>query len=464
MFDSPGPLLDFCDERRCSRPWLRTKRLMPQGVSMEAHADVFADAVQKLERAAVHADIDPEVLERLKHPKAALEVSIPVRMDNGLLKMFKGHRVRHDDTRGPTKGGIRYHPAVTASEVKALALWMTLKCAVVGIPFGGGKGGVAVDPKQLSRLELERLSRGFIQQLGDFIGPETDIPAPDVYTNSMVMGWMMDEYSSRHGRRIPAVVTGKPLHLGGSLGREEATGQGAFLCIKELERRRGRDPGSVTVAVQGFGNAGQHVARLLWADGYRIVAVSDSRGGIHRPTGFDVPSLIKMKNESRQLKAVYCEGSVCELVAADLLTNDELLELDVDILVPAALENQITTANATRIVAPTIVEVANGATTNEADEILADRGTCVVPDILANAGGVTVSYFEWVQNRAGYSWSTEEVQIRLSGIMAKEANAVFDLAESAGIDQRSAAYRVALGRLGAAVEAQGTSRYFRNGS
>jgi glutamate dehydrogenase (NADP+) len=199
---------------------------------MEAHADVFVDAVQKLERAAVHADIDPEVLERLKHPKAALEVSIPVRMDNGLLKMFKGHRVRHDDTRGPTKGGIRYHPAVTASEVKALALWMTLKCAVVGIPFGGGKGGVAVDPKQLSRLELERLSRGFIQQLGDFIGPETDIPAPDVYTNSMVMGWMMDEYSSRHGRRTPAVVTGKPLHLGGSLGREEATGQGAFLCIK----------------------------------------------------------------------------------------------------------------------------------------------------------------------------------------------------------------------------------------
>jgi Glutamate dehydrogenase/leucine dehydrogenase len=341
---------------------------------MGTDGDIFEQAVARLDRAARFAPIDPEALEKLRHPKLVLQASIPVRMDDGSLRILEGYRVRHDDTRGPAKGGIRFHPRVDLSEVKALAFWMTCKCAVVGIPFGGGKGGVAVNPKELSRLELERLSRGFIQALADFLGPETDVPAPDVYTNERVMGWMMDEYSKIRRQRTPAVITGKPVELGGSLGRDDATGRGAYTCVKELEKRRGWDPSEVRVAVQGFGNAGQHIARLLHGDGYRVVAVSDSRGGIYNRDGFDIPSLMKMKNETRRLMAVYCEESVCELVDADDVTNDELLELDVDLLVPAALENQITAANAARIRARTIVEIANGPTAAEADPILADGG------------------------------------------------------------------------------------------
>lgn len=432
-----------------------------RGGRIDEAYDVLADAITKLERAAAHLRFDPETLQRLKHPKATMLVSIPVRMDDGSLAIFEGYRVRHDDTRGPAKGGVRYHPAVSLGEVKALALWMTLKCAVVGVPFGGAKGGVTVDPKQLSTLELERLSRGFIAQLGDFIGPETDVPAPDVYTNAMVMGWMMDEYSRLRGRRIPGAVTGKPVELGGSVGRDDATGRGAYQVIKDLERRRGWDPAEVRVAVQGFGNAGQHVALLLHADGYRVVAVSDSRGGIFREEGFNVPSLVKMKNDTRRLAAVYCEGSVCEMVAAEQVTNPELLELDVDLLIPAALEGQITAANASRIRASTVVEVANGPTTSEADAILEDRGVVVVPDILANAGGVTVSYFEWVQNRSGYQWRPDEVHAKLEAIMTTETRAVLDRAEDMKVDLRTASYIQALDRVGAAIEAQGTYAYFR---
>jgi glutamate dehydrogenase (NADP+) len=421
---------------------------------------VFDDAIRKLERAAEQRPIDPEALERLKYPKAIKQVSIPVRMDDGSLRIFEGYRVRHDDTRGPAKGGIRYHPDVTVEEVKALALWMTLKCAVMGIPFGGGKGGVTVDPKGLSKLELERLSRGYVGAMGPFIGPETDIPAPDVYTNAMVMGWMMDEYSKHRGQRTPAVITGKPLHLGGSLGRDDATGRGAYYAVKVLEERRGWNPPEVRVAVQGFGNAGQHVADLLHADGYRIVAVSDSRGGIYREEGFDVPSLIKTKNESRELRAVYCEGAICELVPATQVTNEELLELDVDILIPAALEGQITAENASRIQAEVIVEVANGPTTSEADAILDAAGKTVLPDILANGGGVTVSYFEWVQNRQGMHWELPEVHRRLEEIMRRETATVLDLAADTGCDLRMAAYAHALHRIGAAVAAQGTHSYF----
>jgi len=422
--------------------------------------DVFSDAVSKLERAAELRAIDPEAVERLKHPKAILQVSIPVRMDDGSLRIYEGYRVRHDDTRGPAKGGIRYHPSVTVGEVKALALWMTLKCAVMGIPYGGGKGGVTVDPKQLSKLELERLSRGYVAQLGNFIGPETDIPAPDVYTNAMVMGWMMDEYSKHRGQRTPAVITGKPLHLGGSVGRDDATGRGAYYSLKVIEARRGWNPQEVTVAIQGFGNAGQHIASLLHADGYRIVAVSDSRGGIHRSEGFDVPSLVSTKNDTRQLRAVYCEGSICELVPAEQVTNEELLELDVDVLIPAALEGQITGDNAERVQAEVVVEVANGPTTSAADAILEDRGVMVVPDILANAGGVTVSYFEWVQNRMGLHWKLEEVHERLEEIMRRETATILDLAEETGTGLRMAAYAHALERIGAAVQAQGTHAYF----
>ena len=421
---------------------------------------IFEDAIRRLDKAVEHADIAQEAVERLKHARQTLAVSIPVRMDDGSLKVFTGYRVRHDDTRGPTKGGIRYHPQVDLGEVRALAFWMTFKCAVAGLPFGGGKGGVVVNPKELSRMELERLTRGFIEQIADFIGPEVDVPAPDVYTNAMIMGWMMDEYSKIHRRRTPAVITGKPIPLGGSLGREDATGRGAYYCIKELEKKRKWQPEQTRVAVQGFGNAGQHVARLLHADGYRIVAVSDSMGGIFMHDGFDVPSLIHVKNESRRLQAVYCEGSVCETVDSETITNQQLLELDVDILIPAALENQITTDNADRIKAPIIVEVANGPVTSDADEILIANQKLVVPDILANAGGVTVSYFEWVQNRGGYYWSEKLVHERLYEIMTREFNVVYDMMQLKKIDMRTAAYVVALNRIGEAIESQGTVRYF----
>ena len=427
---------------------------------MSTTDDIFADAIARLDRALEYAAIDHEAVARLKHPKQVLEVSIPVRMDNGDLEVFTGYRVRHDDTRGPTKGGIRYHPGVTLSEVKALAFWMTLKCAVVGIPYGGGKGGITVNPKNLSRLELERLTRGYTSQIADFIGPETDIPAPDVYTNAMIMGWLMDEYSKIRRTRTPGVVTGKPIPLGGSLGRDDATGRGAYYCIKSMEKEEGWDPKTMTVAVQGFGNAGQHVARLLGRDGYKIVAVSDSRGGIHNSEGFDVPSLCTAKNETRVLKAVYCHGSVCELVDADTISNEELLELDVDILIPAALENQITKDNAEDVKAPFIFEVANGPTVAEADGILENKGTTVVPDVLCNAGGVTVSYFEWVQNRSGFYWPVEQVHERLEEIMVREFANVRQFSKEHGASMRTAAYGLALGRIGEAVESQGTRNYF----
>jgi len=428
----------------------------------ERRHSIFADAIKRLDRAGEIANIDEEAIERLRHPKAMLNVSIPVRMDDGSLRVFEGYRVRHDNTRGPTKGGIRFHPDVSLDEVKALAFWMTCKCAVVGIPYGGAKGGVVVNPKELSRLELERLSRGFVDAVADFIGPDIDIPAPDVYTNAMIMGWMMDEYSIIKRQYSPAVITGKPIELGGSLGRGDATGRGAYYCIKELEKKRGWEPHDITIAVQGFGNAGQAVAKLLHNDGYRVVAVSDSRGGIHKPDGFDVPSLIQIKNEQRQLKAVYCDGSVCEAVDAQTITNEQLLELDVDVLIPAALEDAITADNVDNIKAKVIVEVANGPTTSEADVRLANNDhKLIIPDILANAGGVTVSYFEWVQNREGYYWDEHTVHERLQTIMAREFNAVHDLMDQHEIDMRTAAYAHALNRIGKAISAKGTRAYFK---
>lgn len=421
---------------------------------------IFEDALARLDHAYQYADIDPEALERLKYPKASLEVSIPVRMDDGTLKVFTGYRVHHDNTRGPTKGGIRFHPNVTLDEVKALALWMTFKCAVVGIPYGGAKGGVIVDPKKLSRLELERLSRTFIEQIASFIGPDKDIPAPDVYTNSMIMGWMMDEYSKLTHRHSPAVITGKPIELGGSLGRDDATGRGAYYCIKELERKRAWNPANITVAIQGFGNAGQHVASLLHADGYKIVAISDSKGGIYSGNGFDVPSVIQSKVASQNVQAVYYEGSVCKAVPAQSVSNEELLELEVDILIPAALENVIHPNNADKIKAKVIVECANGPIMSDVDKILAQKNVMIIPDILANAGGVTVSYFEWVQNRAGFYWSTDEVHQKLRTVMVREFNAIHELASSHNIDMRTAAYAHALNRLGRAIQAQGTQSFF----
>ncbi len=424
----------------------------------------FTTALRELDKAVNYASIHPEVIEQLKTPRSTLTVSIPVRMDDGTLRIFEGYRVRHSDLRGPAKGGLRYHPGVNLDKMKSLAFWMTCKCAVMDLPYGGAKGGVVVDPRSLSELELERLSRGFIARIADFIGPDIDIPAPDVYTNARIMGWMMDEYSTIVRRRTPAVITGKPLALGGSQGRDTATGRGGYICLKELEALRNWEPKKMTVAIQGFGNAGQAVAQLLHADGYRIVAISDSKGGIYRPEGFDVPSIIKKKNERRVLEAVYCDQYVCESVEAKTITNEDLLTLDVDILIPAALAGVITADLAPSVRARVILELANGPTSREADVILEKAGTLVVPDILANAGGVTVSYYEWVQNRSGDVWTEAEVHRRLDARMRRQFKAVHDLMPAHAVPMRTAAYVLALQRIGEAVDALGTSRYFNESS
>ncbi|MHC4225208.1 MAG: Glu/Leu/Phe/Val family dehydrogenase, partial [Planctomycetota bacterium] len=363
---------------------------------------------------------------------------------------------------GPAKGGIRFHPDVTLAEVQALALWMTIKCAVVDLPYGGGKGGVAVDPKQLSPMELERLSRAYMRAMADFVGPDIDIPAPDVYTNARIMGWMADEYQTIKRLKAPGVITGKPVGLGGSEGREEATGRGAFVAIQELAKHKGIEATETRVALQGFGNAGYHVARLLQEAGYRIVAISDSRGGIYSEAGFDVESIHDNKQQSREVQGVYCKRSVCELVEHERISNEEILELDVDLLVPAAIEGVITRKNAKKIKASVVAEVANGPVVGEADGILEERGVLVIPDVLANAGGVTVSYFEWVQNRQAYPWSLAEVRERLEERMTRAFGEVWYVHENEKVSLRSAAYAVALRRLQTALEAEGTREFFSN--
>jgi len=417
-------------------------------------ADLFESATGIIDEALAHADVSEDTVERLKHPRSALAVSIPVRMDDGSLKTFQGYRVRYNDVRGPAKGGIRFHPDVSLDEVQTLAFWMTIKCAVVDLPYGGGKGGVIVNPKELSLSELERLSRGYIDGVCDAIGPDVDIPAPDVYTNAMIMGWMMDQYSIIKRGRTPAVITGKPLSLGGSLGRDTATADGGFFVTQAL-RSKIIDADQPTAAVQGFGNAGMTMAELLHEAGYKVVAVSDSQGAIHKPDGLHVPSVAKIKRESRALKGVYCEGSVCEVVEHDQITNEDLLALDVDLLVPAALENAISADNVADVKAKMIVELANGPITPEADKVLYDNGQVVVPDVLANAGGVTVSYFEWVQNRQGYAWSADMVRDRLKERMVTEGERLWGFAEDKGVSLRVAAYAQALERIGAAVDATG---------
>ncbi|MGB7056793.1 MAG: Glu/Leu/Phe/Val dehydrogenase [Geitlerinemataceae cyanobacterium] len=424
---------------------------------------LFSDATQRLDTALKYVSISEDAIERLKFPKASLRVSIPVRMDNGELRIFQGYRVRHDDTRGPTKGGVRYHPNVSLDEVQSLAFWMTFKCAVVGIPFGGAKGGITLNPKELSRLELERLTRGYIDAIADFIGPDVDIPAPDVYTNPTIMGWMMDQYSIIRRQLSPAVVTGKPIALGGSQGRDTATAMGAFYAIQTMMSKFDRTPPNTTVAIQGFGNAGSIIAELLFNAGYQVVAVSDSQGGIYRSTGLDIPSIRHYRESNKGIKAVYCEGSVCSIVEHKNLTNAELLALDVDILIPAALENQITEKNAKDVKARWIFEVANGPITSAADQILEERGIIVFPDILVNAGGVTVSYFEWVQNRTGLYWTLEEVNDRLKAKTVEATEAIWQTSQERSISPRTAAYVRALQRLGESLDAKGTRDYYRNG-
>ncbi len=421
---------------------------------------LFESALEQLQEACQFTPISEETLECLRNPTAILEVSIPVRMDDGSLNIFRGYRVRHSDVRGPGKGGIRYHPQVDPEEVKALAFWMTMKCAVIDVPFGGAKGGVIVDPKKLSRLELERLSRGFIQAIADHIGPDIDIPAPDVYTSATVMGWMFSEYSRIKRQKIPAVITGKPLSLGGSLGREDATGRGAFYLFRKWAEQKGWKPQNIRVAIQGFGNAGYHIAELLHGDGYQIVAVSDSKGGIYSAEGLQPQSVKEHKDRTRQLKAIYCDGSVCEERGFQKISNEELLELNVDLLIPAALENQITEKNAARVKARAILELANGPTTPGADAILEERKVPLIPDILANAGGVCVSYFEWVQNRAGNYWSLEQVQSQLKAKMEMAFEGVNAIAKEKKISYRKAAYVLGLQRLAKAYEATGTKEFF----
>jgi glutamate dehydrogenase (NADP+) len=419
-------------------------------------APLLADANQRLDKALRYVTIHEDAIERLKFPKASLTVSIPVRMDDGSLRVFQGYRVRYDDSRGPTKGGIRFHPNVTLDEVQSLAFWMTFKCAALNLPFGGAKGGITLNPKELSKFELERLSRGYIDLIADFIGPDVDIPAPDVYTNPTIMGWMMDQYSTIRRQITPAVVTGKPIPMGGSLGRETATAMGAFFTIQTLMPKFDRRPETTTVAVQGFGNAGSVIAELLFRAGYKVVAVSDSQGGVYAAQGLDIPSIRRLKEATRGIKAVYCHSTVCSTVDHQTLTNAELLELDVDILIPAALENQITTENAERIKARYIFEVANGPITSGADQILESKGIQVFPDILVNAGGVTVSYFEWVQNRGGYYWSLEEVNQRLQQKMTHETELIWATAQELACSMRTAAYVHALKRLAESIEVKGT--------
>ena len=421
---------------------------------------IFEGALNRVRQYGESAGVSNDVIELLMHPHSMLRATLPVRMDDGATRYFKGYRCRYNKALGPTKGGIRFHPDVSPEEVQALALWMTIKCAVVGLPYGGAKGGVIVDPKELSPMELERLSRAYVRAMADFIGPHVDIPAPDVYTNARIMGWMMDEYEAIKRVKAPGVITGKPVRLGGSLGRDDATGRGAYLCIVELSKKRQLDPATTTVAVQGFGNGGYHVARLLQDAGYKVVAISDSKGAIYSSNGFDVDSIQEEKQRTRRVRAVYCHQSVCELVEHESISNEELLELDVDILIPAALESVITEKNAASINARYIVEVANGPIRKAADPILEKNGIEVVPDVLANAGGVTVSYFEWVQNMQGYSWTLDEVHTRLTAIMTNAFNEVWDLAEERKLSLRSAAYAGAIRRIGEAVDAHGTRDYF----
>lgn len=424
---------------------------------------LFADASRRLERALKYVSLSEDTIERLKHPKSSLIVSIPVRMDDGSLRIFQGYRVRYDNTRGPSKGGVRYHPEVSLDEVQSLAFWMTFKCAVLNLPFGGAKGGITLNPKELSKLELERLSRGYVDAIADFIGPDVDIPAPDVYTNPMIMGWMMDQYNIIKRQLSPAVVTGKPVTIGGSLGRDTATAMGAFFVVQTILPKFELNPQDTTVAVQGFGNAGAEIAELLWKAGYKVVAVSDSQGGIYAKQGLDIPSIRGFKDSNKGIKAVYCEGSVCNIIEHEILTNEQLLALDVDVLVPAALENQITETNVNDVKAKFIFEVANGPIDSAADLILETRGIHVIPDILVNAGGVTVSYFEWVQNRSGLYWTLEEVNQRLKHKMVEETEAIWKKSQELSVSMRTAAYVYGLNRLGEAMNAKGTRDYYING-
>jgi glutamate dehydrogenase (NAD(P)+) len=398
----------------------------------------FEAMMSRFDRAAELLDLEPGLYKVLRHPEKQITVSIPVMMDNGEVEVFVGHRVLYNTSRGPAKGGIRFDLQVSLEEVKALAAWMTWKCAVVNLPFGGAKGGVVCDPLKMSAGELERLTRRYTAGIINTLGPDSDVPAPDVNTNERVMAWVMDTYSMRMGHTVTAVVTGKPIEMGGSLGRREATGRGCMIVTKEALRHLGMPVPGTTVAVQGFGNVGSVAAQLLAKEGCKIIAISDRHGAFVNRNGIDIEAALKHVAKVRSL-----EG----WTGGDAITNEELLTLDVDVLLPAALENVITSKNAGKIRAKIICEGANGPTTAGADSILDEKGVFVIPDILANAGGVTVSYFEWVQDRGGYFWTEETVNDRLNDIMCKSFDAVFQLSRQHKVNMRTAAYMLSISRV-----------------
>jgi glutamate dehydrogenase (NAD(P)+) len=399
---------------------------------------VFGDAIAYFNEAAALLDLEPGVRRLLTKPSRQIIFSIPFQRDNGELEVFTGYRVQYNFARGPAKGGIRYHPGVTLDEVTALAFWMTWKCAVVDLPFGGGKGGVTCDPGTLSRGELERITRRYAAELVEVVGPDKDVPAPDVGTTPQIMAWFMDTYSMHVRQHVPGVVTGKPLEIGGSRGRVEATGRGASLVALAQMRRMGIEPKGASVVIQGFGNVGSVAAQMFVDAGCRVIAISDVTGGYHNESGIDVAGALAYSQEHHSLDG-YRGG--------DRLTNEAILELPCDVLVPAALEKVLTIGNAARVSAKLIVEGANGPTTPEADHIFNRRGIVVIPDIVANAGGVTVSYFEWAQDRSGYFWKEKEVNERLADVMLENFTKVSELAELRNVPLRTAAYMVAIGRV-----------------
>ncbi len=411
---------------------------MDMGSGIQRELDPLENAHIQFEEAAARLKLDPAILQIIKQPRRATIVKLPVHMDDGSFRVFTGYRVQHSIVRGPAKGGIRYHPDVTLEEVTALAAWMTWKCAVVGIPFGGGKGGISCDPTTLSKTELERLTRRYVADLIDVFGPERDVPAPDVNTNEQTMAWIMDTYSMHARHTVTSVVTGKPLLIGGSAGRREATGRGVLFCVREAAKRIGLALDKATVVIQGFGNVGSVAADLLAKDGAKIIAVSDVGGGIHLPSGLDIPALQKHVAEHR---------TVAGFPGAEPIDGKKLLEIPCDVLIPAALENQITQANAGRINARIVAEGANGPTTTPADKILNKNGVLVVPDILANSGGVTVSYFEWVQDRQGLFWREDEVNSRLEQIMVDAFHDVANMADEHKVSFRVAAFMLAIKRV-----------------
>lgn len=407
--------------------------------------DILTSTQKIIRQALEKLGYSEEVYELLKEPIRMLTVKIPVRMDDGTTKVFTGYRAQHNDSVGPTKGGIRFHPNVTEREVAALSIWMSLKCGIVDLPYGGGKGGIVCDPRTMSFRELEALSRGYVRAVSQIVGPTKDIPAPDVFTNSQIMAWMMDEYSRMDEFNSPGFITGKPIVLGGSHGRESATAKGVTICIREAAKKRGIKLEGARVVVQGFGNAGGFLSKFMHDAGAKVIGISDAYGALYNPDGLDIDYLLDRRDSF---------GTVTNLFK-NTITNKELLELECDILVPAAIENQITHENAHNIKAQIVVEAANGPTTMEATKILTERGILLVPDVLASAGGVTVSYFEWVQNNMGYYWSEEEVEEKLEKIMVKAFNNVYETARTRRVDMRLAAYMVGIRKMAEACRFRG---------